>query len=535
MARAASEVNAGSQQASLVVQVGFTGSRQMLDANERRADMATFDAELTRRLAERLVALRGELGLTCHFLCGISQAAVGGDVAFMRACDDLRIPLRIFLPQPREEFLAAVSHEGVPDFSSATAGEVRELMGRPNVVEERVVSDSATRHERFEDANLEIVRHSDVLVCLIRERAQASAGGSLDFAERAARWEKPLLEIRVAVGEDGSPQLTSRWHRREQFQLPGLPEELHELKTSGGNPPTLEEYVMSLQAFASRQAEGRQFLFKASAAIIILTHVGATVCGALAGLFHEEMSLFLSVELLLLFLGFVVHQMLHRWRAVGVWAMSRLVAELGRSAQATSSVRTSLNQFANDILPSSLRPLLRTLSILHLFKLRRTPGADWRSTLEVYAKTRLTDPTSGQEPYYQNRCHRARTQLRWARRGFVFGSTFAFLATLAKLLMARHLIHFDPQSDDLALGMMGLLASVLPVIAVAGLSLAASFDLEARMHIYDEMVHFLKRQRSRLESASSQREFNSLVEETERRLVAENATWFMRRLFVAVS
>src|SRR5438270_508674 len=83
---------------------------------------------------------------------------------FTRACQEQNILQRIVLPQPREDFLNAVSNDGTPDFTAAERAEARKLLDSPHVIHEQIVCRSADRKERFADVNLEIVRASDVVV-----------------------------------------------------------------------------------------------------------------------------------------------------------------------------------------------------------------------------------------------------------------------------------------------------------------------------------------------------------------------------------
>jgi len=80
-----------------------------------------------------------------------------------------------------------------------------------------------------------------------------------------------------------------------------------------------------------------------------------------------------------------------------------------------------------------------------------------------------------------------------------------------------------------------LLTILLPVLAVAALSLAAAFDLEARRHTFKEMHEFLERQTRHLTEAASEREFAKLLLETESRLLGETVNWFSRRSFTGVA
>lgn len=81
----------------------------------------------------------------------------------------------------------------------------------------------------------------------------------------------------------------------------------------------------------------------------------------------------------------------------------------------------------------------------------------------------------------------------------------------------------------LLVDLLGILAIVLPVVAVSGLSWAAAFDCEARIETFAETGGFLRRQRPVLEMADTEAEFERLLVETEMVLLGEIANWYSRR------
>jgi hypothetical protein len=520
----------------LAVQVGFAGSRQLFERDNPRVQPRDFEEAVVAQLVECLSRLPAELGLSSnHFLCGISQAAVGGDVAFLEACGELNIPQRIFLPQQRDYFLSATSEEGVPDFTPEEAVVVRSLLDSPQIIEEQVVTHAPLRHERFEEVNLEIVRQSDVVVCLLRANAEQKAGGSGDLIMRAENRDKPVLIIHVSVQDDGRPRFDSQWRQRDKFRVPELPEELAGLDASLPAIPPVADYCQALKDFASHAALGRQSRFKTAALVIIGTHILATTLAVIAAYTHNEaLPWLLGVELVLLAIGFRTHNSLHRSHSARVWGMSRLAAEIGRSVQAMNAVPCDLAHLFRTPLPDSLGALTRTLNVLHL-RAVRAAGIDWRKCREGYVVKRLTHDEHGQLAYYARRRRHAAVELGLAHWAFIIASASAILATLAKLLMHTEVVHVPEPTHELFMKILGGLAIILPVFAVGGLSLAAALDLEARKHTYGEMLDFLKRQVHLLQNCTTQREFSTLVMETESRLVTENAVWFSRRAYIGVA
>lgn len=524
----------------LVVQLGFAGSRALLDAAAHPGvDAAQFDAALLTQLTDRLRRLPAELGLDPdrHFICGLSSLAIGGDMLFTRACGALAWPQRILLPQQREDFLRATGSDGTPDFSPAQREAARNLFASPHLIQESVASGSPDRHERFQEVNLEIARDCDVLVFLLAAAPAGKPGGTLEALRHATARKRPVLELRVSVGPDGQPRLQETWHHRDKFSPPALPEELAGLQTQLTGLPAVGDYCAVLKGFTSSTSKARQSGFKLGALIVVGAHFLATLCAVRALKWHgtDALPWILGGELLLLAIGLGVHSWLHRSHAVRLWAMARLVSEIARSTQALRGLRAYLAHLFALPLPATLRPLLRTLTVLHLRDTRGSPTTAWTTRREDYVKERLRDAGRGQIPFYQAGQARAARRHRLARGLFLSGSGGAILATGLKLLLVCHCLPVPDTWHDGGTAWLGLLAILLPVLAVAALSLAAAYDLEARAHTFGEMLGFLHAQEEHLRAAPTEAAFRALALETESRLLGETAAWHARRAFTSVA
>lgn len=516
----------------LVAQIGFVGSRRLLDpADEFTLDGAEIGAQIEQQLIDRLRSMPSELGLSNHFLCGISQIAVGGDTLFAGACRELGIQQRILLSQPVDEYLEATGSAG-PDFSLTERAAARALLSDTRIVQVQAVSTDSDRHARFEDVNLEIVNASDVLVCLLKaDDSLARPGGTNDALELALRRGTPVLELRVEVA-DGRPKLGGTWHHKTDFDPPSLSQAKRADVGHRLAAPTLESYTSELRRLASGVANWRRRFFSAGALAVITTHLAATVLAASALVLHHSnlVPILLTVELLLLITGFAVHHRLHHSEASRVWAFTRAASELARSVRAMSAVHTPLEHLLTLLYPTALRPLARTLSVLHLAASRALLETPWSERRDAYVRERIHK----QIDYYAKNYRIASRQAAWADWLFVGCTSLAGFATATKLVVAE-LPHHGGEHGAQAAPILGVLAIVLPVLAVGALSLMAALDRAARASIFKDMLPILDRQRSRLEKATSEREFIRLVLETEAELVREHASWFARRTFTGVS
>ena len=561
----------------LVVQLGFAGARFLLGKNEQPGvDEAEFLAQVEEHLCGVLRTLPGTLGLSgMHFLCGISQIAIGADTVFTRACAKLEITQRIFLPEHRDAFFAAQSASGERDFTAAQADAARVLLDSPRIIEERVVSNALDRNDRFEDANSEIVRVSDVCIALLREDGEDGRGGTRDLIGCAANRHRPLLEITVSI-RDGRAQFREEWHwnkatvpheesfrqklrrwfgaaeRKDErrFHPPALPAVLDGCRLAEGG-----DYSDTVRRYSGGKAARHRWFFMWAAFIIIGTHVAATALSVSvlaflhdAGVHHAEADRagrwLLGIELLLLAVGLGCHVMLHHFHAARKWAITRLVAEAARSVSYMDGVPGYLGHFFILQFPDFLRPLLRTLNISHLRGSGRRAHADWKKRRDAYIEKRLTHLLHGQIPYYTRRRTMARIWLLVASLAFYSGSATALAATFIEVAHKC-----DPTFSRFPCRVAGwmvvhahvleqwpaFLAILLPVVSVAALSLAASFDIEARVRTYSEMLSVLTEQRDLIAQAKSEHEFSRLVLQTETRLVGENVNWFSRRSYTGVA
>jgi hypothetical protein len=401
-----------------------------------------------------------------------------------------------------------------------------------------VVATSSDRHEQFQEVNRRLARAADIIICLVRDDAKGQAGGSLELLELAGRRHHPVLEIRVSVAADGGAVFSEIWHHRECFKVPDLPHELAGLQSNLEGIPSVKPYCDALKAFASARAKSMRAIFRNSAVTILGTHLLATLCAvwALVDAKSHTVPWLLVVELALLITGLYTHDSLHRQHATAVWGMTRLVAELARSVLALAGVPTYLSHLFTLPMPASLRSLLHTLNVLHLRESRMLSPDTFAVRRERYTCDRLLKAGSGQIAYYEGEVKSAKRWLTVANFVFRMASSFAIVATALKLVLHQGpILGITEERCEYFTRWLGSLAILLPILAVAALSLSASLDLQARANTYQEMLDFLKVHVEHLREAASEREFAELAIEAETRLLGETVTWYFRRSYTSVA
>lgn len=525
---------------SIAIHLGFAGARALIPAG--------FDAEQSRAtyqiladlLGAEISAIRSSLGLpdeSDYFFVGLAQVAVGADWVFADACAARGIPLRVFLPQTRDEYLSAQGSNG-PDFdqskSERSAAMVR--LNHPNVVEERVVSVSANRSVRFAETNVEIAGLADVIITLQAvDAGNGKIGGTNELAELGLKQGKPVLALTAHYGDEGEISLSRHWQNHQSFRTPKLP-----LALSAVSLPKAS-FVETLKSYCSAQAEKRRKQFEFRSRVVVWAHVGATALAAAAlaiafakasgsvwmGALYISVPVLLVIELLLLGWGLLTHRALHHHSTTHSWAEVRLIAEIARSTLAFAGQYSDLKHLQRLPLPRGFRHLMQTLTALHLQSTSAKRATPWTEQRDHYLQTRLREPKRGQIAFYRREAAKAERAVHRAHRGFLSFTLLAIAATAYKIAATLLAITLSDSAAALS-----WLAIVLPVLAVAVMSISVNLDQEARASNFKEMREFLSTQTDALENAASEAEFLRLQSETEVRLLSEVLHWFHRRRFM---
>lgn len=523
----------------LVAQIAFAGARRLFDPAEHpQVDAAAFHAAVAEHLQRRLERLARDLDLLpADLVCGVSSLAAGADILFAQACQRLGWRLRVFLPQPHEEFFRAMDPSG-PHFTAEEAAAALAQLSGTHMIEEHVVATWPSRGTGFEVVNLELVREADLVVCMLRAGSEPRPGGTASMIDLARRHGRPCLVLTVNVGVDGRPAVVEQWHgRMSALARRQVPAPLSRMAPVAVDPSGVQGLCRAVLDFCGDRASDRRRRFASAAWFIVLTHVLATLCALWAVKSHGAAFVpwLLLFEITLLVTGVSFHHWLHRTHTAQEWAMGRLMAEISRSVLALVEVPGRLRHLFELPMPESLQALLRTWNVLHLRGATSIVRATWPARRDDYVRERLLETGCGQIPYYETQLRFACRRLMFANVVFFVGSLGALAATGAELAMvAAHGNEESTWVSTLSSG-LGVLAVMLPVAAVAAVSLAAAFDLEARVHTCRDMLAFLSRQKQAIAGAATEHEFVSLAIDTESRLLGETVHWYARRIFTTVA
>lgn len=473
------------------VHLGFSGSRDLFPGIADPVRRSRFAAELTRLFSEKLAALaqRPELRLhSGHFLVGAASMAVGADGVFADACDANGVPLRVLLPQGRDEFLSAKSSRPphAMEFSPAQRELALQRLQRECVLQEQVVATAADPARRVVQTGVEILQLADVLVTLQAQHQDGAGkpGATNALAAQALADGKPVYALTFWIDENQKLHLYDEWREPAQgWQPPQLPAFL------STSPLAQAGFVDSLRKAADaivveceqaddsasqRAVHAQLGLFAAAAALLL-------VCSLFAPPF-SSLLVWLAPLLMLVLLSVQLRQghtdrQRRKNRADSLplrrHFVASVMAQMARNTQSIApidddaaasvggSVPPPLWKLSNLPLADELRPLRKTLDVAWLQAVKTAAALPWQQQHERYLAEALQQPESGVLAGLERRLTAAQQQLqrwqRWSRIGGLLTTVVLDPALLLLILLATPLLWKTPLYSGIVLGLAVLL------------------------------------------------------------------------------
>lgn len=467
--------------------VGFTGHRQLADPDGVARAIATVLAELKRESPGEWIAL--------------SSAAIGADVAFVRAALDLGLGWEALLPLPVVDFER--------DFTPEEWAEVKALLARAEHLE--VAAEPGSREEAYLTGGFEVVNKCDVLLALWDGLPARGKGGTADVVAYARAMGRPL----VIVNPD------TKVVRRENFERLRLHDSnLRFLNSVAGpaapEPATARDRVAAFLHKVDHAATTSSPHFRRLTALTVGFHVSATALATAALAFGWHW-VGLPWGKLVLLLGAIAVAMVMRHRHTQhQWVRCRLAAEITRSALAIWGLPRASRLFG-DFDWAGVEPLRRSLDVLHRRASREAPQ-DFDTFRQGYLVNRIDD----QLRYFARQEARAVPLLGRLRLGFGVCSVGAVVFTLGYAVSGA--LHLEVEKTLQAFGFY-FLPIILPVLAAAFMSLISINDLHRRVARYREMCIRLETVRKEIAHAQTWAGLERAIAKAERVLLQEVFEW----------
>jgi hypothetical protein len=467
--------------------IGFTGHRQLPDeAKCRRA--------IRRILLEWIEKVPG-------VVYGVSSAAAGGDLLFAETCIELNLPIRIFLPVPKEQFRE--------DFDDSSWNRAEAVFGKALSVEATGAGENLK--ERYYECGIETVQQSQLLLALWDGEPSHGMGGTADMVHFAREQGRPVIWIHSATGAVQHFNVNSEISNDPEMRfLNNLPDPA--VQMPAGFPRDLvNAWFVKMDENASRVAPQ----FRRMAAIpIFCTAAAAVLSGKTAYTGSSVVWLWMGTALGVMAASLPTIMRLGRRQVA--WTRVRTAAEICRSCLALWRTPALYEVVGPEVLPD-LAGMLTSLNFLKM-----SDRAARENNLEEFKRLYRAERVQDQIAYFSRHANRAAA---WARRyrNITWASTILAAGLDFWLLLNVHgLNHWisGRLRPDLALSV----AIFFQIATVAG-SLVVVYDYVRRRDRYRELHRMLVQWDKQLELSQTWAIVLRIASTVEKALLAELIEW----------
>lgn len=467
--------------------IGFTGHRKLPDEARCR--------EAIRRV---LLEWRAK---TPGVIYGVTSAAAGGDLLFAETCLELNLPIRIFLPVPKEKFRE--------DFDELSWERAESVFTKALSVEVTGAGEKLT--ERYYECGIETVQQSQLLLALWDGEPSQGLGGTADMVHFAREQERPVIwihSVTCAVQNfDAGPEILNDPEMRFLNQLPGPAVQL-----AAGFPHDLAcAWFVKLDENASRVAPQ----FRRMAAIpIFCTAAAAVLSGKTAYTGSSVIWLWMGTALGIMAASLPTVMRLSRRQVA--WTRMRTAAEICRSCLALWRTPAPYEVVGPEVVPD----MAGMLTSLNFLKMSDRPGRE--NNLEEFKRLYRDERVQHQIAYFSRHAEHAAA---WARRYRIvtWASTILAAGLDFWLLLNAHGLNHSISArlkPELALS----IAIFFQIATVAG-SLVVVNDYVRRRDRYRELHRMLVQWDKQLELSETWHIVLRIATTVEKALLAELIEW----------
>jgi len=467
--------------------IGFTGHRKLPD-----------EARCRQAIRRVLLEWRAK---TPGVIYGVASAAAGADLLFAETCLELNLPIRIFLPVPKEKFRE--------DFDELSWERAESVFKKALSVEVTGAGEKLT--ERYYECGVETVQQSQLLLALWDGEPSQGLGGTADMVHFAKEQERPVIwihSVTCAVQDfNAGPEIVNDPEMRFLNQLPGPAVEL-----AAGFPHDLAcAWFVKMDENASRVAPQ----FRRMAAIpIFCTAAAAVLSGKTAYTGSSVIWLWMGTALGIMAASLPTVMRLSRRQVA--WTRMRTAAEICRSCLALWRTPALYEVVGPEVVPD----LAGMLTSLNFLKMSDRPVRE--NNLEEFKRLYRSERVQHQIAYFSRHAEHAAA---WARRYRIVTWASIILAAgldFWLLLNAHGLDHSISArlKPELALSV----ALFFQIATVAG-SLVVVNDYVRRRDRYRELHRMLVQWDKQLDLSETWHIVLRIATTVEKALLAELIEW----------
>jgi hypothetical protein len=467
--------------------IGFTGHRKLSDEAKCR--------EAVRKvLLEWIAKVPG-------VVYGVTSVAAGADLLFAETCIELNLPIRVFLPVPKEQFRE--------DFDEPAWDRAECVFKNALSVEVTGAGEKLT--ERYYECGIQTVQESQLLIALWDGEPSQGLGGTADMVHFAKEQGRPVIWIHGATGAvqhfNESAEILSDPELRFLNKLPGPA-----VQVPAGFPRDLANaWFTKLDENASRAAPQ----FRRMAAIpIFCTAAAAVLSGKTAYTGSSVVWLWMGTALGIMAASLPTIMFLGRRQVA--WTRVRTAAEICRSCLALWETPELYEVVGPEVVPD-LAGMLTSLNFLKMSD--RTAR---KNNLEEFKRLYRGGRVQHQIAYFSRHANHAAA---WARRYRIvtWASTIVAAGLDAWLLLNAHgLNHWI--SERLRPELVLSVALFFQIATVAG-SLVVVYDYVRRRDRYRELHRMLVQWDKQLELSETWPIVLRIASTVEKALLAELIEW----------
>ncbi len=467
--------------------IGFTGHRNLSD-------------EAKCREAIRKVLLEWKAKVP-GVVYGLASAAAGGDLLFAETCVELNLPIRIFLPVPKEKFRE--------DFDEPTWDRATLVFQKALSVEVTGAGEELT--ERYYECGIETVQHIQILIALWDGTPSKGLGGTADMVHFAKEQGRPVIWIHSATGEIQEFNVGAEiLNDPEMGFLSELPDPVILQQ-----PVTPQEVAKAWFAKMDENASRVVPQFRRMAAIpIFCTAAAAVLTGKTAFTGGNVAWLWLGTALGIMAAGLpTVMRLGHRQVA---WTRVRTAAEICRSCLALWRTPSLYEVVGPEVVPD-LAGMLTSLNFLKMLD-RAASENSLDEFKSVYRENRVQD----QIAYFSRHANHAARRARQYRM-VAWGSTAVGAGLNFWLLLNVH--GFNHWISMRARPELALSTAIFFQLATVAGALVVVYDYVRRRDRYRELHRMLLQWDKQLELSETWPIALRIATTVEKALLAELIEW----------
>ena len=467
--------------------IGFTGHRKLPDENKCRES-------IRKVLREWKAKVPGAV-------YGLTSAAAGGDLLFAETCIELNMPIRVFLPTPKEQFRE--------DFDEPTWARAECIFKKALSVEVAGAGEEVT--ERYYECGIETVRQSQLLVALWDGGPSQGLGGTADMVHFAKGQGWPVIWINSATGKvEFFNESAAILDDPELRFLNELPDPIEAM--SVGTPDEVAKaWFTKLDENASRVAP--QFRFMA-AIPIFCTAMAAVLSGKTAYTGGSVIWLWLGTALGVMATGLPTVMRLGQRQVA--WTRMRTAAEICRSFLVLWRTPALYEVVGPEVVPD-LAGMLTSLNFLKI-----SDNVARENNLAAFKRHYRKNRVQDQIAYFSHQANHAAVRARRYRNVTWISAAIAAALDFWLLLNAHGLNHWvsERMKPELALS----IAILFQIATVAG-SLVVVNDYVRRRDRYYELHRMLLQWDTQLELSQTWPVVLRIATTVEKALLAELIEW----------